>query len=534
MEEEIMKVLMAYPNLPMMMAPAISVAIFNAISKEYGVEFRLFETTQYADEVVNRHIKMASYGANRGNQKDERDEEYFLVKPKTQIIPDFLEVVNEYEPDVILMSMQEDVYTIGTELLESIRNKNIPHIIGGVFPSQAPDVVMKNELIRCIAVHEGENTYRQLIESWKETGSFYNIDGIWWKDENNVIHKNKPASLCNIAQIIPDFSCYENKRWQRPMGGKHFYRAVSMETYRGCPYKCTYCNSPSTRELSKKLDLGNYMRRKPFDIVERDLQYYIEHIGPDLIMFQDDSFLARPPKEIFDFCEMWSKYKIPFWFNTRIENCKPEYLAALKEAGVYRMTFGLESGHEEYRKHMLERPIRNDIYYQYFDYINDSDIPYSLNVLIGMPFETRDMVMDTARVIKRAGGYDGLTISMFQPYHGTKLRQIAVDNEFLDDSIVLNGGYLDNWFLKMPEPYLQKDDVFALNKTFALYAYYEESYWELIKKSETDDELYDNLMKNYKEKFFTGDTQMGGNTKFKYCASHDISSTYNFIEMENR
>jgi hypothetical protein len=37
-----MKVLMVYPNLPMMMAPAISVALFNTISKEEGVEYRVF------------------------------------------------------------------------------------------------------------------------------------------------------------------------------------------------------------------------------------------------------------------------------------------------------------------------------------------------------------------------------------------------------------------------------------------------------------------------------------------------------------
>ncbi len=523
-----MKVLMVYPNLPMMMAPAISVALFNTISKEEGVEYRVFETTEYSDDITNRHIKMASYGANRGNAADEHDDEYFTIKPKSRIIPDFLNVIDEYNPDVILMSMQEDVYHIAIELLESIRERNIPHIIGGVFPSQAPEVVMGNDLVKCIAIHEGETTYRQLIKSWKETQSITGIDGIWWKDETGSIHKNKSAQLCDITQVIPDFSCYEDKRWHRPMGGRHFYRAVSMETFRGCPYKCTYCNSPTTRDNSRKLDLGNFMRRKPAEIIERDLKYYIDHIGPDLIMFMDDSFLARPAREIFDFCEMWSKYKIPFWFNSRIENCKPEYLKALKEAGVYRMTFGLESGNEEYRKNILQRPIRNDVYYEYFDYINESDIPYSLNVIIGMPFETREMVMDTARVVKRAGGYDGLTISMFQPYHGTPLRALAVKNGFLDNNIILNGGYLDNWLLKMPEPYLQHNDVFALNKTFALYAYYDETNWNTVRQSETDEILYAELMSNYKKHFFTGETQIGGNTRFKYCSNHDISSTYHF------
>jgi len=526
-----MKILMVYPNLPLMMAPAISVAIFNAISKKRGVDYRVFETTEYSDEYSNRHIKMAEYGANRGNGTSTRDEEVFDIKPENQIIPDFIKCVDDFNPDVIVMSMQEDVFHIAEKLLNAISDRNIPHLIGGVFPSQAPEVVLKSPLIKHIAVFEGEKTFNNLIDTWESKTELSKIAGTWYKDDQGVIHKNPANPLCDVTEIIPDFSCYENKRWQRPMGGRHFYRAVSMETYRGCPYKCTYCNSPTTRDLSKKLDLGNFMRRKNADIVERDLQYYIEHIGPDLIMFQDDSFLARPAKEIFDFCEMWSKYNIPFWFNTRIENCKPEYLQALKDVGLYRMTFGLESGNEEYRSKYLLRSVKNHVYEKYFDIINDSDIPYSLNILIGMPYETREMVMDSARLIRRARGYDGLTVSMFQPYHGTALRDMAVKAGFMNPDLILSGGYLDNYYLTMPEPYLQPKDVFRLNRTVALYSYFDDSRWPEIYASETDIELYNDLMQEYKREFFIGESQIGGATRISNigCIKHDATSTYNFV-----
>lgn len=528
-----MKILMVYPNLPLMMAPAISVAIFNAISKRRGVEYRVFETTEYSDEYSNRHIKMAEYGANRGNGTSTRDEEVFDIKPENQIIPDFITCVDEYQPDVIVMSMQEDVFHIATKLLEAIEDRGIPHLIGGVFPSQAPEVVLASPLIKHIAVFEGEHTFDNLITAWQNGEPINSIDGVWWKDKFGLVQKNKPNPLCDVSKITPDFSCYENKRWQRPMGGKIWKRAVSMETFRGCPYKCTYCNSPTSREMSKELDLGNFMRRKTADVIERDLQHYIDTIGPDFVMFQDDSFLARPKKEIFEFCEMWSKYNIPFWFNTRIENCKPEYLQALKDVGLYRMTFGLESGNEQYRKEYLLRPISNSVYEEYFDIINDSDIPYSLNILIGMPFETREMVMDSARVIRRARGYDGLTVSMFQPYHGTKLRQIAEDADFMDKNLILSGGYLDNYYLKMPKPYLQPEDVFRLNKTVALYSYYPDEMWDEIYKSETDDELHQQLMERYKNEFFIGDRQIGGATRISEigCVKHDPSSTYKFEDV---
>jgi radical SAM superfamily enzyme YgiQ (UPF0313 family) len=318
------------------------------------------------------------------------------------------------------------------------------------------------------------------------------------------------------------------------MGGRVFNRAVSMETYRGCPYNCTYCNSPNTRDISKQNGTGNYLRRKSAAIIERDLLYYKELYNPDLIMFQDDSFLARPKKEIFEFCEMWSKYKIPFWFNTRVEDCDPDKLAALKDAGVYRMTFGLESGNEAYRNKVLDRRGTNDTYYEYFDYINASNIPYSLNVIIGMPYETRSMVLDTARMVHRAAGYDGLTIGMFQPYYGAQLRQLAVDAGFLDPNYVsgntdsdLGGGYLDSWALNMPEPYLQEADVRQLVKTFALYAHFDESRWPEIQLAETNADLYTKLMAEYQAKFF-GDVQQGGADRIKHCVKHDATASYGF------
>jgi hypothetical protein len=529
------KILLVYPNLPLMMAPAISMGIFNAICKNEGCAVEIFETTQYSDKYSNRHIRMTEIGANRPN-KDDEVKDMFHIQPTSEIVPNFVTHVKQFKPDLILMGVQEDVWSMAQTLLDAIKDLNVEHILGGVFPTSAPQIVLGNPLVKRIGMHEGENIVLQAINCLKNGDSLDTVAGTWWKDKFGLVHKNPLPQLCDITKVIPDFTCFADYRWQRPMGGKIFRRAVSMETYRGCPYNCTYCNSPNTRNFSKAAGTGNFMRRKCVKTIERDLLYYKELYNPDLIMFQDDSFLARPKREIFEFCEMWSKYKIPFWFNTRIENCAPDVLAALKDAGVYRMTFGLESGNEEYRSTVLERAVTNEKYLEYFNYINTSNIPYSLNVIIGMPFETREMVLETAEMIRASQGYDGLTISMFQPYHGTGLRERAVKNGFLpenfingQDSTEMGGGYLDSWALRMPQPYLQPDDVKGLTRTFALHAHFGRDHYDEIYRAETDDEVYKRLMTQYQQEFF-GDIQQGGADRInsKYCAMHDASSTYKF------
>ena len=528
------RILIVYPNLPLMMSPAISVAIINALCIREECDVKLFETTQYSDEYDNKHIRMSELGAVRGN-KDEEIKDMFYIKSQSQIIPDFMECVLDCKPDIVLMSVQEDVWGIATDLLDSIKHLEIPHILGGVLPISDPEYVINHELVKQICIYEGERVVTDAIKCLKNGESLTSVKGTWWKDVSGQVHKNPPQPLANIMEVIPDFSCFEGIRWNRAMGGRIFHRAVSMETYRGCPYNCTFCNSPNTRDVAKVLEIGNYMRRKTADRIEEEYLFLKETYDPDLMMFQDDSFLARPAKEIFEFCEMWSKYKIPFWMNTRIENCRPEYMTALREAGCYRMNLGIESGNAEYRENVLKRKATNAKYTEFLEYINDSNIPYALNIIIGMPFETREMVLETADMVRNARGYDGINLAMFQPYRGTALREIAVRNGFLDPNFTncessssVGGGFMDNWALKMPPPYLQDSDVKALIKTFSLYAHFEHDRWPEIIQAETDDEKFTELMISYKGEFFE-ELQQGGKDRIqKFCANHDFSSTYKF------
>jgi len=527
-----MNVLIVYPNLPLMMSPAISVGILNSICKEEKCSVRLFETTQYSDQYSNKHIRMSELGAVRPNKKEEI-KDMFFIKSTNKIIPDFLDCVLQFNPDLILMGVQEDVWSIALKLLDSIKHLNVPHILGGVLVISDPEFVINHPLVDRICTYEGERVVRDAITCLKANKPLDGVKGTWYKEKDNSIRKNPPQPLANIMEVIPDYTCFEGTRWNRAMGGRIFRRAVSMETYRGCPYNCTFCNSPNTREISKVLEIGNFMRRKTADSIEQEFLHLVETYDPDLVMFQDDSFLARPAKEIFAFCSMWEKYKIPFWFNTRIENCKPEYLQALKEAGCYRANYGIESGNENYRKNILKRLVTNERYLEYIEYINESNIPYALNIIIGMPFETREMVLSTADLVRACRGYDGINLAIFQPYRGTELRRIAVDNGFLDashingwDSGDIGGGFMDSWPLKMPKPYLQEEDVKGLIKTFSLYAHFEHNMWPEIKKAESDDQIFQELMSLYKKEFYE-DLQQGGIDRIhKFCTKHDHSSTY--------
>ena len=168
-------------------------------------------------------------------------------------------------------------------------------------------------------------------------------------------------------------------------------------------------------------------------VLQRELSDYVEFYNPGFFYFVDDVFLARPKDEIFEFCDMYEEFKLPFWFNTRSESCEPDVMARLKEVGCYRISFGIECGNEQYRQKVLRRKISNqELIHRFNDIIAKSGIAFSLNVIIGMPGETRDLVMDTVELIRSLVGFDALTVSIFTPYHGTVLRDVAIKNGWLD------------------------------------------------------------------------------------------------------
>lgn len=491
-----MNVLIVYPNLPMMITPATSVAIFTSILKSKGCNVSLFETTLYSDHENSGMLYKSKLGGGRGYSLNDLD---MQLKPTNLVIPDFLTKVNTFKPDLLLFSTVEDTLKDTTLLLDSIKDLEIPHIVGGVLPINDPYLCLKQEQIKVICRFEGEQVLRDVIDNFK--GNWLSTKGLWYKDKGKVF-ANESQPLVDINQVIPDYSLYSSNRFNRPIGGK-VRPTVQFETYRGCPYSCTFCNSPMTRELDR-----NYLRRKSMDSLKRELDHYLETLNPQYFFIIDDSFLARPKKEIFNLCKLLQTYKIPWWNNTRLENIDKDILQAMKESYCDRIQFGIECGNEEYRKEVLLRNVSNELYYQKADILNESNIPYGLNAIIGLPGETRDMVFETIDLIRNIEGYDGIGVSIFIPYRGTKLRDYAIKKGWLSKDWVSGQGYLmGGSALNMPKPFLQNEEILSLSEKFKHYCYFDKKLWSEIDKA-TNLEKFEEI---YNNEFYT-DYAVGGNT----------------------
>jgi len=493
------KVLIVYPNLPLMLVPSIAVALFTRILTEQGYQVDLFETTHYlSEENSSSETRVQMLNVREFSITDDLG-----ITIKEDMLGDFRRKILSFKPDLMVFSVVEDAYSQALKLLKKIEDLGIPHIIGGVFPTNAPGRCMEDPEVNFIGLGEGENSIISAAEAVRLSKPLNNIPGTWYRDIKGIVHKNPKESLVDINKYRPDFSLFDKNRFYRPMGGKVF-KMIPVETFRGCPFSCTYCNSPGQRTFSKSNGLGNFLRRKSMSNLRNELFEYVQEYDPEFFYFVDDVFLARPVEEIIKFCEMYAEFGLPFWFNTRSETCERETLAMLKDVGCYRVSYGIECGNEEFRQKVLRRKISNEELIRRFEVIAEAGIAFSLNVIIGMPGETRELVIDTIRLIKSINGFDALTVSIFSPYHGTVLREVAVQNGWLNSKTITTHTTASS-ILNMPPPYLSSSEIDGLAATFPLYCAFPEKEWPRIRRAEEPDkkgmEIREEYARIYKTEF---------------------------------
>lgn len=498
------KVLIVYPNLPLMLIPSIAVGLFTRIYKDHGYQLDLFETTYYtSDKASTSEDRVMLLQARKFSITDEID-----IEIKDDMLGDFRRKVEEFKPDLMVFTIVEDAFLQSVEMLSCVEDLNIPHLIGGVFPTNAPARCMDFPEVRMVGLGEGEETVAAVSEAHRLGKSLHDIPGTWYRDDVGEIHKNANPPLVDINKVIPDFGLFDPRRFYRPMGGRMF-KMVPIESYRGCPYACTYCNSPAQRTFTKDAGLGNFMRRKSMVNLRTEIAGLVDKLQPEFLYFMDDSFLARPRKELYDFCDMYEEFKIPFWFNTRAENCDVEMLKRLKSVGCYRMASSVECGNEEFRMKVLQRNVSNQKLIDHFGIIYESGIAFSLDIIIGMPGETRELIMDTVELVRAIKGYDAITASIFTPYHGTTLRSVATMNGWLDPMSICDKGHSTSQ-LNMPQPMVNKEEIDGLVAVIPLYCYFPKTEWDDIRRAETPDEtglkIRKHLADRYQTEFF-GETQ---------------------------
>ena len=479
-----MKILLLYPNTYGMNMIPPAFGIFTAILKQAGHDLQLFDTTDYVED--DRDFdkeKSDNLNARPINDFSKLESAKIFSDP----IEDFNTIVDSFKPNLIAVSVVEDMFPRAIELLSALNGSRPTVVMGGVFPTFAPDVAYDNSegCVDFILKGEGEKTILEFCDKLEKNESVNDIDGMYYVEKNvfsgdKVINNNLPSPN-PIADIpIPDYSLFSESRFYRPMQGK-VRRMFPIETFRGCPYKCTYCNSPSQTAIYKDETNVSFFRKAEISRIEHEIETMINVYKADSLYFWADTFLSWNKKDFYEFCEMYEKYKLPFWIQTRPETIKKEYFEKLKALGLLRVSFGIEHGSEWFREKYLERKLKNSKIIEKLKIVTDMKIPISVNNIMGFPFETRELAFETIE-LNRSIDSDGLNAYTFVPFHGVPLRKVSEDNGMVEKGKIVRS--LMNLTM-LDQPQFSKEEIEGIRRCFVLYVKMPKDRWDDIKKAES-------------------------------------------------
>jgi radical SAM superfamily enzyme YgiQ (UPF0313 family) len=303
---------------------------------------------------------------------------------------------------------------------------------------------------------------------------------------------SRPVDI-NKMPVVSDIGIFGEKRFYRPMGGK-MRRLLPVETHRGCPYTCSFCNSPSQNTL-----YGGglaYFRRKSINLVKQEIENHIKEWKVEYIYFWADTFLAWSNSEFDEFCEMYSDIRLPFWCQTRTETVTEYKLKRLREVGLDRITFGMEHGNEAFRRDVVKRDYTNADAVRCLKIVSELEVPFQVNNVIGFPDETRELAFETIE-LNRQFDSDTVLCSIFVPFHGTELREYAEKQGYIAPGEICTVHNANESMLTMPQ--WDKKDITGLRNVFAMYVKFPKSRWPEIERAERDPDLYARLSEEFVE-----------------------------------
>lgn len=473
-----MKVLLIYPNIRGMNMLPPAIGLFSAILKQRGHQISLFDSTDYPDSEGD------NFNSDKTKEKNLNarpfDDSLLKISFKEEDVREaFVKHVQNFNPGLMAMSCTEDMFPIGINLLKETVRLKIPTLVGGVFPTFAPELAIAYPEIDMVCVGEGEHVIAELCERMQKGEPYDDIPGLWIKKRGRI-KRNRISPVVDINENPTlDLSIFPEGRFYRPMQGR-VWRMFPLETHRGCPYRCTYCNSPVQAAKYKTETGTTFFRKKNIGKIHEEIMAFRDQYKAEAFYLWSDTFLAYSDKEFEEFVEMYSEFKIPFWCQTRPETVTYKRVKRLADIGLFRMAFGIEHGNNEFRRKVLCRNISNKNILKALNTINDIGIPFSVNNILGFPYETRALTFDTIELNRHIQA-DDMNAYSFSPFHGTPLRAICEKEGFVARGVIARS-ITRPTLLKMPQ--YPAEQIEGMRRCFVFYVKMPKSMWPKIKRAE--------------------------------------------------
>ena len=286
-------------------------------------------------------------------------------------------------------------------------NPNVLVLFGGPEPPIAnPDIFSIMPFCDIVVKGEGEYTFSSLIEKWINKEDYSKVSGL-------LINENGKCKDTGVPERIQDLdtvpSPYLNGVFDSILPLESEWNAV-IETNRGCPYQCTFCDWGSL----------TYSKMKKFNLTR--VFHEIEWMSKNKIGYMDvaDSnfgiFIERDNSIVDKLIEVQTKNGYPYrtgWSWAKNQQSEVVQIAKkLIKSGHFNngLTISLQSMDENTLKTIKRNNMGINRINQIFDECRKDGVPLNVELILGLPGETLESWQNTMYGVFEVGQHDSVEV----------------------------------------------------------------------------------------------------------------------------
>ncbi|MFX0003143.1 MAG: B12-binding domain-containing radical SAM protein [Candidatus Hodarchaeota archaeon] len=414
-----------------------------------------FSLGAYRDKIkfpVLSLLSLASYLEKEGYKVYILDLNIKLLRSRS-----FLKLIKEKDPLIIgITSITASIYE-AYRLAKVIKsNINIPLIIGGPHATFSDDKILNESSFDIVVRGEGEETFKEIVESYKKGKTFEDIKGISFKKDGKIIRNESRNYITNLDRLpFPARHLVKIEKY-----GTH---AFTIMTSRGCPFRCKFC------QVSAKDGL-KWRHRSAANIIEEikeliKLYPGVKKVsGPEgkrpIFFFVDDNFMVSIER-IEEICNKIIEEGLEIYWdaNARVDtiaNISENILNLLKKSGCLHLFLGIESGSKKILKSYNKQIILKDAL-KSAERLKKWGIYFTGAFMLGYKEEQESDLNATIQFAKRM---DPTTVAfrILVPLPGTKIYEEYIKEDLIIDfnyanytsgkQIIKHKENLERWVLK--------------------------------------------------------------------------------------
>ncbi|MCX5905863.1 MAG: radical SAM protein [Deltaproteobacteria bacterium] len=298
---------------------------------------------------------------------------------------------------------------ISDSTLTGVMGTHVTVMAEATLKASSVDVVIRGEpegIIRNICKNNLEHLYDIPGISFRERGGkiINNLDADW------LLPEDIPAPSWHLIDLTP---------YRLPLSGRPF---LIVAPVRGCPFRCSFCTAP--------IYYGRKIRKRPVQNIIKEMENNIKRHGIREFFIWADTFTAdRDYTQQFCRGIIDAGLRITWTCNSRVDTVDSETLELMKKAGLWMISFGLESGNDTILEG-INKKINLTASRKAVRMAHDMGIKVAGHFILGFPGETRQTMEETLRFALEIP----LDIAQFYaaaPFPGTSLYDEALRQGWL-------------------------------------------------------------------------------------------------------